>query len=452
MPQTPEDRVAELESQLRVREWQLEAVHAISEALFSKIDVDALVGETLRVAAEAVGADAGSIILHDPDDDALVFRYVLPKHSAGLVGFTMETTQGIAGVVFGSRETLILDDVSQAADHLAGVDEKVGLTTRNMITLPLMRPGGDPIGVMQILNKDKGQFTEEDRELLEILAAQAAMVLENARLAEKERLAEVVNRLGDVSHDIKNMLTPVQGGAETLDAILEETLEEADAALADQSISRDELAARLAAHLDAVRETYPLITEMVLEGSAQVQARVREIVDCVRGIVAEPRFEWADAGAIAARVAQYLEMGAVSAGVGLRVEAADDLPLAPLDPNRVRDAIYNLVDNAIPETPAGGTIAIRLLALPEGTFPEGGCLVIEVEDTGNGMTEEVRSRLFTDQVESTKSGGTGLGTRIVKNAVDVHGGTIDVASELGKGTTFTIRLPLKRDGMAEPST
>ena len=74
---------------------------------------------------------------------------------------------------------------------------------------------------------------------------------------------------------------------------------------------------------------------------------------------------------------------------------------------------------------------------------------IEVADTGRGMPPEVRERLFTDRAISTKPGGTGLGTRIVKNVVDAHGGKIWVESELGKGTTFFIRLPLRLPEISE---
>jgi signal transduction histidine kinase len=69
--------------------------------------------------------------------------------------------------------------------------------------------------------------------------------------------------------------------------------------------------------------------------------------------------------------------------------------------------------------------------------------MIEVADTGRGMPEEVKQRLFTEQAISTKPGGTGLGTRIVKRVVDAHNGVIWVESEQGKGTTFFVKLPFK---------
>ena len=69
-------------------------------------------------------------------------------------------------------------------------------------------------------------------------------------------------------------------------------------------------------------------------------------------------------------------------------------------------------------------------------------VMISVVDTGNGMPPEIRDSLFTNETISQKVGGTGLGTKIVKDVVDVHGGTITVESEQGNGTTFTIQLPV----------
>jgi signal transduction histidine kinase len=68
---------------------------------------------------------------------------------------------------------------------------------------------------------------------------------------------------------------------------------------------------------------------------------------------------------------------------------------------------------------------------------------LRVADTGNGMPPEIRDHLFTNRLVSSKTGGTGLGTKIVKDVVDMHGGRITVESEPGKGTTFEIRLPIE---------
>jgi signal transduction histidine kinase len=188
---------------------------------------------------------------------------------------------------------------------------------------------------------------------------------------------------------------------------------------------------------------------MIEEGAAQIQERVREIADAVKGVIAEPQFVPTDLRELAEKVLRALKPIAQKQEVELRLEASPDLPQVLVDPKRLYNALYNLVNNAIPETPAGGSVTVRLYVQPSGEFPDGNYVGIEVADTGRGMPPEVKERLFTDRAISTKPGGTGLGTRIVKNVVDAHGGKIWVESELGKGTTFFIRLPLRLPEMSE---
>jgi len=451
---SPDKREPTVELQKRVDllQRQINAVHSIASAFGSKIEVDALLRETLRVSLDTVGAGAGSIILYDPQKRKLVFRYVLPEGSAQLIGLELEPDgSSIAGAVFRSGEFRISEDVTKEKEHRREVGERVDYHTHNMVTAPLKSREGAPIGVMQVLNKHEGQFNEDDCELLEILSALAATILENARLAEEAKLAVVVNLLGDISHDIKNMVTPVQTCAQTLEMIFEETFSGLDSTLSSRPDLTPETVAEVNSTVEMLREFYPDAIEMLLDGALQVQDRVREIADCVKGIVAQPTFEVQDVSAIGTKVIQALNLVGEKADVTVALEAPDDLPPAPVDQKQIYNAIYNLVNNAIPETPPGGAITVRLSAVAEGEFPDGRCLVVQVADTGRGMPEEVRVKLFTDDAVSTKPGGTGLGTRIVKNVVDARGGTITVESVQDVGSTFTVRLPLEREVAAQPA-
>ena len=108
------------------------------------------------------------------------------------------------------------------------------------------------------------------------------------------------------------------------------------------------------------------------------------------------------------------------------------------DERRLFNALYNLVNNAIPEVPPGGTIIVGVKEEPVGAGVH-----ITVKDTGKGMPPEIRDSLFTLATKSSKRGGTGLGTKIVKDVVDAHNGSISVESQLGIGTTFHICLPCR---------
>jgi signal transduction histidine kinase len=131
-------------------------------------------------------------------------------------------------------------------------------------------------------------------------------------------------------------------------------------------------------------------------------------------------------------------------GVTLTVEAAGGLPPAIVDGRQIYNAVYNLMLNAIDACEEGDAVTFRCHGVPDGEFPGGNCVIMECMDTGPGIPGPIMAKLFTDEVVTTKPMGTGLGTRIVKDVVDVHGGTVEVESEVGVGTTIRCRIPLER--------
>jgi signal transduction histidine kinase len=132
---------------------------------------------------------------------------------------------------------------------------------------------------------------------------------------------------------------------------------------------------------------------------------------------------------------------AAKKGLSVTAEIAPELPAVPADPVRLRQVLYNLLSNAIKFTPAGG--AVRVTARLEDDR-----MVVAVIDTGVGIQAHDLPRLFQEfeRIESPpdapRAEGTGLGLALTKRLVELHGGTVAVTSEPGKGSTFTIRLPL----------
>ena len=244
-----------------------------------------------------------------------------------------------------------------------------------------------------------------------------------AQLLEEAKLAEVTRVLGDIAHDIKNMLMPVLSGA----TLLEEELRDHFANLSDIHSCQVEETKRFAA--EAI--------QMVIANSRRVNNRVREIADTVKGKTSKPRFAPCQISAIVKAVLESLRLFSTEKGVALHTQELDALPIIHADENRLFNALYNLVNNAIPETPRGGTVTIGgRVGLDQRT------VIVSVADTGKGMPAEIRDSLFTQETISRKVGGTGLGTKIVMDVVNVHGGMIAVESEPGHGTTFNIQLPV----------
>jgi signal transduction histidine kinase len=306
-----------------------------------------------------------------------------------------------------------------------------------MMTVPVKRSGGNPIGVMQVLNAHV-PFTDRDLEVLEVLCAQAATGIEHAQLTEEAKKAQIVNVLGDISHDIKNMLTPIISGAWTLEPMLHRLFEDLDQ-LRFRCGEGDALSEEIGRVADSVRHDYGWILASTINAAEQVQGRTKEIADAIKGELSPPFFEIADLNDTCREVVRPLRIGAERGKVQLLLELDETMPQAEYDKHQMYNALYNLVNNALPETPAGGSITLQTRGPAEGDDH----ITIEVRDTGRGMPKHVRERLFTDQAISTKPGGTGLGTRIVAGVIRRHNGTISVDSAEGQGTAFTVRIPVR---------
>src|SRR5262249_17789710 len=157
-------------------------------------------------------------------------------------------------------------------DFNPAIDQETGYETHSMMTVPVKRTNGDPIGVMQVLNA-RIPFTPLDLEALEVLCDQAAMGIEHVRFADDARKAEIVHGIGDISHDIKNMLTPILTGVWTLDPMLGRLFSDLDRI---RTCCPETEAQEIEKVADAVRNDYPWLLENIVGAAEQVQARTRE--------------------------------------------------------------------------------------------------------------------------------------------------------------------------------
>ena len=396
----------------------------MSGALFEHLTPDELVARALRTALDVVQAESGSILLADPLSQQLIFRHSIGE-SPVKVGTAIPWDKGIAGTVFQSGDPLVVRNVKQDPRHLALIDEMTAHTTHDMIAIPLKRWEGEPIGVLEVLNKRGGLLLDEDDvALLSIVSALAASSIEQARLYQEAKLAEVVRLLGDISHDIKNLLMPVVCGAGLMQGEL-----------------KDLLGGALARGDKRAQESFDRCNEvvgMVENSTRRIQDRVKEIADCVKGLSTPPEFAPCRLSRVVNEVTDTLKWWADQKEVSMQTSGLEQMPDIVADERRLFNALYNLINNAIPEVPAGGKISIAAKEEPIGIG-----LHITVADTGKGMPPEIRDALFTPAAKSSKRGGTGLGTKIVKDVVDAHHGKITVESQLGVGTTFHIYLPLR---------
>lgn len=264
--------------------------------------------------------------------------------------------------------------------------------------------------------------------LLGLLAAQAAVALENARLAEAEertiRELRDLDRLKDdffsiLAHELRSPMASISGSAELL-------IERFDAL---GSTRRQEL------------------LEMIRGGSQRLNSLIEDVYDSMRAerqelpITIQP----VDLHRVIRGVAQE-EVGRSSAHQ-LELELDEDAPPALVDPNRVHQVLQNLISNAVKYSPSGGTVTV-------GLRRAGDVVLISVEDEGLGITEEDQGRLFGrfERLHADQGiKGTGLGLYLVRTITEAMGGTVDVESRVGEGSTFYVRLPVA-ETISGPST
>jgi signal transduction histidine kinase len=148
----------------------------------------------------------------------------------------------------------------------------------------------------------------------------------------------------------------------------------------------------------------------------------------------QPRFESRDLNEVVRDVVRFLEADFRQSQVESSLDLEPLLPTVEIDETQFKQALINLLVNARQVLPRGGQVAVHTRA------GSGGEVVLEVRDDGPGIPPDVRERIF-EVFYSSRGGGTGLGLPIARQIVERHGGMIEMESEVGRGTTFRIRLP-----------
>lgn len=394
----------------------IEAVYRSTHQLAATTSVEETLHEVLHLCVEAVDAAGGTIYIHDPVSKRLRFRHVLPEEVAEKLPLRdIPDDFGIAGAVFQSRKAII--GPAAASEDRAAIEQATGLVVEEALTAPLMVEGMEPLGVVQLLNRRDADFDESDLQVIETVSAVSALAYINSLLAEQASRMASLEAMGKVSHDIGNLAASLHSHVLLLAPAIEEV-----AATEDMAAYVKEGFASLAESIDRIVGYSRLISDLSAGRPLRPALKPTRFSDTVREAVS------------------YLEPEARRRGVALTVAADIEEP-ALLDPLYVFRIAQNLVGNALKAVHEakglGGHVHVR-------TFTRDSMHVLEVEDDGPGMPEEVRERIVRGMAVSgwRKSGGSGWGTKIVFELTSALGGHIEVDSEPGKGTTFRVVLPM----------
>jgi signal transduction histidine kinase len=413
------DHARAREHEVAVREQQARAIAQVAHALNASPDLDTVLRTAMEAGRALVQADSARVTLAD-DRGRLVVRYSTDTTTTMPAGFVIEAGHGIGGVACATGQPVRTDDYG--ADPRFRTNPDVPLVRADGIVSCMAVPiatGPVVAGVIYVNNFSRRPFTAADEGALVTLADHAAVAVEKARLLAAEHAAraqaEAASRgkdelLAMLGHELRNPLAAIANAAHVLDA----PGRPEDAARRAREIIR-----RQNAHLARLVDDLVDVAR-VTSGKIVLARRPLELADAVRRGVATL--------AASGRTERY------------RVSLDLEPVWASVDETRLEQIITNLVGNALRFTPPGGSIDIALHTAETHA-------VLRVRDSGVGITPEMLSRVFDMFVQGPRgpdgsSGGLGVGLTLVRRIAELHGGTVQAASEgPGCGSTFTVRLP-----------
>jgi signal transduction histidine kinase len=426
-------------------EQLIQAVHLATRKLASTGDFDTLLREVLGIAVEAVGATGGTIYVHDPIKKVLRFHHVIPEDVANRLPYLeMPDDAGVAGQVFQTRKTQVSQFSESVEQRRREIENATGVVTQTMVTAPLMLEDEEPIGVVQLINKRNGPFSESDVAVLDTVAAVSTMAYMNSKLIEESSRASTLLGMGKVSHDIfhlaASLLANISVSELTLENIRQSLKQNTpDKTAAQRSIaSLEEICCDLKATIQRIVGYSQLISDLSSGRELRPNKVVCPISDTIRSS------------------AEYAESLARKYHVRIVYKISEDAPPLLHDPLYLYRIVQNLVGNAVravvevipqdwedahadDEDAVFGDVVV-------GYHFENGLHVIEVKDCGPGMTRETAERILAGTARSQwdKGTGSGWGTKIVLELTAMHDGKVFIESDLGSGSLFRVTIPDQR--------
>lgn len=432
-------RNARLFAESERRRRATEAVAELGQTLVESLDL-ATVGRRIADAVcMLLGAPASA--LYDVDPGSGDYRLVAVSGGAGRTWTdVLPTGTGLVGLAVQNRVTVAVPDVldDERVAYTAAVRARVEANENQPVLAVPLIVKHEPIGALAVGDRRGRRFDGEQLRLAAVFANHAAVALENARLydeAERRRQeaerarrdAETANRLKDdflatLSHELRTPLTAMLAWVRLL-------------------------------RTGAVNASTTTTALEAIERNVRLQARlIDDLLDISR--IASGKlgmtFQTVDLVEVVTASVESLRPDAESKGLRFEVSHAAEVPPVIGDIERLQQIVRNLAGNAIKFTPPGGHIAVRVA-------PHGTQATITVADTGEGLSPDELPHVFDrfrqgDSAITRRHGGLGLGLAIVRDLVELHGGTVSAESGgPGQGSRFTVRLPLSGGPVTEVS-
>ncbi len=373
----------------------------ISRDLASTLELDPLLIRIICAARDITESQVASILLYDSGARQLYFQVAtnMDPMMRGLV----VPMDSIAGWIVTNCQSVRIADVSRDTRHFNKVAKTLSFDTRSLIGIPLITKD-KVIGVLEVINKEIGEFNDTDEDLLTVIGAQAAIAIENTRLFQQSDL------IAEFVHELR---TPL-----------------ASLSTATYLLLRPEIS----------REQAQQITTNIHTETLRLNALASSFLDLARLESGRVQFQKSSfpIRALLDECKIIMQTKADETNVSIELELPEDIPVVDGDRDKLKQVVLNLISNAIKYNRPGGKVVVSA-SVEEKTWQ------ISVMDNGYGIPEDALPNLFQKFYRvkgmETKVAGTGLGLSICKGIIQGHGGRMEVKSQAGFGTTFTAFIP-----------
>jgi GAF domain-containing protein/CheY-like chemotaxis protein len=418
------DEVQARTSELARSVEELRALGEVSQAVNSTLDLEAVLSTIVAKAAQLSGTENGAIYVYDDTAKEFALRATYGM-SEELTSAIKEHHIGISQALAEATEHRQPEQVTDLRDEAPSLSQEIALRAgfRARLIVPLLA-ADEVIGALVVRRREPGEFPKGTIDLLQTFAAQSAVAIQNARLfgeiEEKGRQLQLASQhksqfLASMSHELRTPLNAIIG----LSEMMTEHAPRFGTEKAREPLSRV---------LKAGRHLLNLINEIL--DLSKIEAGKLELN--IERVAIIPIIE---------EIAGTGRPLAEQNGNRLVIDCKPDIDTIRADPMRLRQMLLNLLSNACKFTKEG-EVALRVRKVVDGRD----WFEFAVSDTGIGMTPAQLAKLFeefsqADSLTARRYGGTGLGLAITRKLARMMGGDVTVASEPGKGSVFTVRLP-----------
>jgi signal transduction histidine kinase len=376
----------------------------IARDLASTLDLDVLLNRIVQAAADITAAEAASILLYDNTSRQLYFQVATNIDEPTLRGLVVPLEGSIAGWVVTNRKPLRIENAHEDARHFDDIEQTIGFQTKSILGIPLVTKN-KVVGVLEVVNKKRGKFSQVDENLLSVLGAQAAVAIENARLFQQSDL---------ISEFVHELRTPLASLSTATYLLLHPDMpdDQREQIISNIHNETQRLNALASSFLDLAR---------LESGRVQFRKSTFNVMDLLH------------------ECSDVMTSKAEEDHIQIRIIEPPSPTLLEADREKIKQVILNLLSNAIKYNRVNGSIILKIDTQEEHK------VIISVQDTGVGIPEyamgHICEKFYRVRENESKAPGTGLGLSICKQIVQGHGGTIEIKSKEGIGTNVLIGLP-----------